>query len=94
MFVFGLLGPGGINSTEVSIYICLVVSITLYYLSTKPNLNKYYYWFSILIIFISINLIFIEESRNLFIAVLLPIFLFLINSKFNKKTIFLFYYFH
>ncbi len=88
MFVFGLLGPGGINSTEVSIYICLVVSITLYYLSTKPNLNKYYYWFSILIIFISINLIFIEEARNLFIAVLLPIFLFLINSKFNKKIIF------
>lgn len=88
MFVFGLLGPGGINGTEVSIYICIVVSLTLFYLSTKPILPKYNYWFSILIIFISINLNFIEQSRNLLIAVLLPIFIFLINSKFNKKSIY------
>ena len=86
MFVFGLLGPGGINGTEISIYLTAVVSIIFYHLSVKEKIS----FIELLILFISFCIVFSEDSRNILIAVMLAFILFFINSKKSKFIILIF----
>lgn len=80
-YLYGFLGPGGINATEFTIYLLFIVSVIFYQLTKKKGFKEYILIF--LLLSLSIFIILLEDSRNLFFIIIVTSLIFIMNSKKN-----------